>query len=78
MRYLRGNYILSLNKPKTTSYGLSSFSYVSAKLRKALPDFLRTTKFTGFALENPWPYFVQRLFVLIIISLNIMYLVMYL
>ena len=31
MRDLRGNYILSLNKPKTTSYGLNFFSYVSAK-----------------------------------------------
>ena len=40
---LRGNYILSLNKPGTTSYGLSSlFSYISAKLRNALPDFIRT------------------------------------
>ena len=28
---LRGNYILSLSKPKTTTYGLNSFSYFSAK-----------------------------------------------
>ena len=42
MHDLRGNYILSLNKPGTTIYGLSSlFSYVSAKLRNALPDFIR-------------------------------------
>ena len=61
MHDLRGNYILSLNKPGTTSYGLSSlFSYISAKLRNALPDFIRTG-----------PHFVQRLFFL----MNIMYLV---
>ena len=50
---LRGNYILSLNKPGTTSYGLSAlFSYVSAKLRNALPDFIRTYEFTGFKRES--------------------------
>ena len=38
MRDLRGNCILFLNKPKTTSYVLSSFFYVSAKLRNALPE----------------------------------------
>ena len=53
MHDLRGNYILSLNKPGTTSYGLTSlFSYVSAKLRNALPDFIRTYKFTGFKRES--------------------------
>ena len=48
------NYILSLNKPRTNnSYcGLGSFSYVSAKLRNALPDFIRTTEFTGFKRES--------------------------
>ena len=62
---LRGNYVLSLNKPRTTSYGLSSFSYVSAKLRNAqVPDFIRTTEFT-----NPGPHFVHRLLFLINISL---------
>ena len=53
MHDLRGNYILSLNKPGTTSYGLISlFSYVSAKLRNALHDFIRTYKFTGFKRES--------------------------
>ena len=52
MHDLRGNYILSLNKPKTTSYGLGTFSNVSAKLRNALPDFIRTTEFTGFKRES--------------------------
>ena len=46
-------YILSLNKPGTTSYGLSSlFSYVSAKLQNALPDFIRTYAFTGLKRES--------------------------
>ena len=53
MHDLRGNYILSLNKSKTTSYGLTSFSYVSAKLRNApVPDFIRrNTEFIGFKRE---------------------------
>ena len=43
----------SVRKPGTTSYGLSSlFSYVSAKLRNALPDFIRTYEFTGFKRES--------------------------
>ena len=53
MHDLRGNYILFLNKPGTTSYGLSSlFSYVSAKLRNALPGFIRTYEFTAFKRES--------------------------
>ena len=36
---LRGNYILSLSKPKTTTYRLNSLSYFSAKQWNALPDF---------------------------------------
>ena len=45
---LRGNYILSLSKPKTTTYGLNSFSYFSAKKWNALPDFIRTSIFADF------------------------------
>ena len=45
---LRGNYILSLSKPKTTTYGLNSFSYFSAKQWNALPDFFRTSFFADF------------------------------
>ena len=75
MHDLRGYYILFLNKPGTTSYVLSSlFSYVSAKLRNALPDFIRTYEFTGFKRESR-AAFVQRLFFLMNISLKIMYLV---
>ena len=53
MHDLRGNYILFLDKPGTTSYGLSSlFSYVSAKLRNVLRDFIRTYEFTSFKRES--------------------------
>ena len=53
MHDLRGNYILFLNKPGTTSFGLSSlFYYVSAKMRIALPDFIRTYEFTVFKRES--------------------------
>ena len=45
---LRGNYILSLSKPKTTTYGLNSFSYFSAKQWNALPDFFPTSLFADF------------------------------
>ena len=52
MHDLRVNYVLSLNKRRTTSHGLSFFSYVSAKLQNVLPDFIRTTVFTGFKRES--------------------------
>ena len=53
MHDLCGYYIPFLNKSGTTSYGLSSlFSYVSAKLRNALPDFIRTYEFTDFKRES--------------------------
>ena len=76
MHDLHGNYTLSLNKPKTTSHGLSSFSYVSAKLRNALSDFIRTIEFTGFKRESRAAFCTAAF--LINISLNIVYLVMYL
>ena len=73
MHDLRGNYILFLNKPRTTSYGPSSlFAYVSAKLRNTLPDFIRTYEFTEFKRESRAANCVQRLFFLMNISLNIM------
>ena len=34
--------ILSLPDPKTTTYGLHSFSYLAAKLWNSLPESLRT------------------------------------
>ena len=45
---LRGNYILALPVPKTTSYGLRSFSYHAAKLWNSLPNSDRTLNFTDF------------------------------
>ena len=39
---LRGNYILSLPRSKTTTYGLHS-SYLAAKLWNSLPDIYRTS-----------------------------------
>ena len=51
MHDLRGTYILSLNKPKTTSYDLNSFSYILTKyIAKCATWFSRTTEFTGFKL----------------------------
>ena len=53
MHDLRSSYILSLNKSGTTSYGLSSFfSYVSAKLRNALPDLIRTYEFKTIKVRD--------------------------
>ena len=72
-----GNYILFLNKPRTTSHGFSSFSYVSAKLGNALSDFIRTTEFTSFKRESR-AAFCRAAFFLIKTFLNIVYLVMYL
>ena len=40
---LRGNYILSLPRSKTTTYGLHSFSYLAAKLWNSLPNIYRTS-----------------------------------
>ena len=46
-----GNYILSLGKPKTTTYGLNSFSYFSAKQWNARPDSFRNSFFADFKTE---------------------------
>ena len=45
---LRGNYILTLPVPKTTTYGLHSFSYHAAKLWNSLPHFVRTSNLNDF------------------------------
>ena len=44
----RGNYILTLPVPKTTTYGLHSFSYHAAKLWNSLLDLVRTSNFNDF------------------------------
>ena len=52
---LRENCILSLSKPRTTSYALNSFFFTCQLScgRNALPDFIRTTEFTGFKMRIP-------------------------
>ena len=45
---LRGNYILTLPVPETTSYGLRSFSYHAVKLWYSLPGNVRTLNFNDF------------------------------
>ena len=45
---LRGNYILTLPVPKTTSYGFRSFSYYVVKQWNSLPDNVRTLNLNDF------------------------------
>ena len=45
---LRGNYILTLPIPKTTTYGLRSFSYHDVNQWISMPDILRTVNFNDF------------------------------
>ena len=42
---LRGNHIMSLPNPKTTTYGLHSFSYLASKIWNSLPDTYKTFNF---------------------------------
>ena len=75
MHDLRGNYILFLNKPGTTSYGLSSL-FLAYQLSCGMRYLILSVPMSLLVLiENPGPHFVQRLFFLMNISLNIMYLV---
>ena len=45
---LRGNHILALPNPNTTTYGLHSFSYLASKIWNSLPDIYRTLNFLEF------------------------------
>ena len=45
---LRGTHMLTLSKPRTTTYGLRSFFYFSAQQWNALPDELRNSTFPNF------------------------------
>ena len=58
---LRGNNILSLRKPRTTSYVLNFFSYFSSKLWNTLPDSIRMSAFTDFRREIQGRSFVSSL-----------------
>ena len=51
---LRGNHILALPNPKTTTYaayGLHSFSYLASKIWTSLPDTYKTLNFLEFKKE---------------------------
>ena len=48
---LRGNHILALPIPKTTTYGLQSFSYAASKIWNSLPDTYETLNFIQFKQE---------------------------
>ena len=48
---LRGNHILALPNPKTTTYGLHSFSYLASKIWNSLPDTYKTLHFLEFKQE---------------------------
>ena len=48
---LRGNHILALPNPKTTTYGLHSFSYLASKIWNSLPDTYKTLNFLEFKQE---------------------------
>ena len=46
---LRGDYILSLPKPKSTTYGLNSVRYIGPKLWNSIPNMFRNiTNFKSF------------------------------
>ena len=88
MHDLRGNYILSLNKLEKRVMVLVLFSYVSAKLRNALPDFIRTHELlvlkresraafctaAFFVNEDIFKYYVfsRLLYMLCILAVNVM------
>ena len=44
----RGTHMLTLSKPRTTTYGLQSFSYFSAQQWNDLHDELRNCTFNDF------------------------------
>ena len=48
---LRRNHILALPNPKTTTYGLHSFSYLASKIWNSLPDTYKTLNFLEFKQE---------------------------
>ena len=76
MHDLRGSYILFLNKPGTTSYGLSSLFILTYQLSCGMHYLILSVPMSLLVLkENPGPHFAQRLFFLMNVSLNIMYLV---
>ena len=45
---LRGNYTLEMPKPKTTTFGLHSLTYLAKKEWNSLPNFIRLCNFSDF------------------------------
>ena len=63
MHDLRGSYILFLNKPGTTSYGLSSLFILTYQLSCGMHYLILSVPMSLLVLkENPGPHFAQRLF----------------
>ena len=59
---LRGNLILTLPVPRTTTSGLHSFSYYAAKQWNLLPDSVRTSNFADFMRTIASPkYYTNRM-----------------
>ena len=50
---LRGNHIPAFPNPKTTTYGLHSFSYLASKIWNSLQDTYKTLNFPEFKQEKP-------------------------
>ena len=48
---LRGNHVLALPSPKTTTWGLHSFSYAASKIWNSLPDTCKTLNFLQIKQE---------------------------
>ena len=48
---LRGNHILALPNPKTTTYGLHSFSYLASKIWNSHPNTYKTLNSQEFKQE---------------------------
>ena len=65
------NYILSLSKPKTTTVGLNSSSYFSAKQWNALSDFFRTSFFLQITLRPKYRMLPSCRFFLFVLELRI-------
>ena len=59
---LRGDYILSRPKPKSTTYGLNSVRYIGPKLWNSIPNMFRyITNFKSFKRSISQVHLVQFL-----------------
>ena len=80
---LRGNHIMSLRNPKTTTYGLHSFSYLASKIWNSLPDTYRTLNFLEFKQEilryEAFPQQIYKLYCMhnVVYSLKVILFIVY-